>query len=258
MTQPGKGLRGRPEAHGLRERTVLPQRSAAQHDYVGFDFDEIVVGEMVFGHVADGKIFGDEIALPDDLARDLLRLGHRKIQRDAAARGIDRVENSAAVGADRSVGAGQKSHQVGRARRLDPDYVGAQRAQPRGRVRNGIDPSEVRDPNSFQRPRSLQMISAAASDSRLRIASARFFAKYLLIVLAQTRRSAHDSPRRARELARRPGHPHFARRGMLDIDEKFARLVLLVARDFGRRMHREARHVLRLRLLERLGSRLRR
>jgi hypothetical protein len=43
---------------------------------------------------------------------------------------------------------------------------------------------------------------------------------------------------------------------MVDIDEKFARFVLLVARDFGRRKHREARYVFRLRLRERFGSRI--
>src|SRR5271156_3416787 len=53
---------------------------------------------------------------------------------------------------------------------------------------------------------------------------------YFLIVLTQARRTAHDSPRRARELAWSTRHPHFARRGMVDLDEKFARLVLLVAR----------------------------
>ena len=161
MAQPGERLRRRPEAHRPRERTVLPERRAAQHDYVGFDFDQVVVSEIVLRHVADGEIFGDEIALPDNLARDFLRLGHRKIQRETAARGIDRVEDSAAIGADRSVGAGQKPHQVGRARRFDSDHVGSQSAQPRGRVRDREDPAEVGDANSFQRPRLLFQVIPA-------------------------------------------------------------------------------------------------
>ena len=99
MAHPGESLRRRPKADTIRERTVLPQRSAAQHDYVGIDFHEMVVVEIEFRHLADSEIFGDEIAPPDKLARDFLRLRLRKIQRDTAARKIDRVENSAAVGA---------------------------------------------------------------------------------------------------------------------------------------------------------------
>jgi hypothetical protein len=53
--------------------------------------------------------------LPDNSARDFLRLRQGKIQRDTAPRGIDCIENSTAIGADRSIGTRQKSHQVGRA-----------------------------------------------------------------------------------------------------------------------------------------------
>src|SRR5216683_350976 len=115
-------------------------------------------------------------------------------------------------------------------------------------MRDGKDPAEVGDPNSFQRlfqeiPPS---VPVAAFDGTI--------LEYLFVMFAEARSAAHDSPRRARELARRTGHPHFVGRGMIYVDEKFARLVLLVARDFGRRMHREAWHVLGLRLFECFSS----
>ena len=184
-----------------------------------------------------------------------LRLGHRKVQREAAARRVDRVKHSTSIGADRSVGAGQKSHQVRRACRLDSDYVGSQSAQPRGRVRHGKDPAEVGDANSFQR--LFQFFQEIPAGDSVAVGDGTI-PEYFFVVLAEPRRAAHDSPRSAREFARRTRHPHFARRGMIDFDKKFARLVLLVVRDFGRRMHREAWHVLGLVPLECLSSRNRR
>src|SRR5260370_13416428 len=119
---------------------------------------------------------------------------------------------------------------------------------------NGEDPAEIRDANSLQWALSVQVIpavvSVAACDGTI--------LKNLFIVLAEARRSPLDSPRSAREFAWLTRHPYFASRGMIDVDAKFTRFVLLVARHLGGRMHREARHVFRLRLLECLRSRSRR
>ena len=102
-------------------------------------------------------------------------------------------------------------------------------AQPRGRVRDGENPTEVGDANSFKRQRHQMM------PSRCRLARShrrgRGACRGSRVVLAEARRAAAQLPRRAAEHARRTWHSDHARSGMVVLDEKSARFVLL---DFQR------------------------
>ncbi len=185
------------------------------------------------------------------LARDRSGFLSRQVKSNAAPRGVDRVKHAAPIDANDPIGAGQKSHQVRRQRRLDTDDVRSQSAQPRSRVRDRIDPSKVCDSYSCERLLSCG-ISRCSASIRDKPGS---FAEGFLVVLAEPRRAALDSPRGAGELAGRAGHPHLSGGRVILLDEKSPRLVLLVARDFRRRKNREARKMFRLGLFESLSSR---
>ena len=72
------------------------------------------------------------------------------------------------------------------------------------------------------------------------------FGENLSVMLAHERGAADDSPWRTSEFARRPRHPDFPGGWVNVVDEKLARPVLFVARNFAWSVNREARHVLRL------------
>src|SRR4029077_21141041 len=105
-------------------------------------------------------------------------------------RSIDRMKHAASVDTNNAIGAGEKSHQVRRQRRLDTDDVRSQSAQPRSRVRDRIDPSKVRDSYSSER-----LLSCSTSNCFAIIGDRLvLLAEDFIVVQAEPRRDALHSP----------------------------------------------------------------
>src|SRR5262249_35146624 len=72
MAEPRECLGRWTKPDRLRERTVLTEWGARQHDDVGFDLPEVLVSEAVLRQIPDGKILGHDVAQFDQPPRDVL------------------------------------------------------------------------------------------------------------------------------------------------------------------------------------------